>query len=57
MKGRSSIVCLEATKELHQQVEQAGIRCTFRNNSLRIAFHTTNTQKDVEAALEVLRYN
>lgn len=52
--GRSSIICLEASKELHQQVENAGIRCTYRNNSMRFAFHLTNSLNDVNAAIDAL---
>ena len=52
--GRSSIICIEASKELHQQVENAGIRCTYRNASMRFAFHFTNTLSDVHAALDAL---
>jgi cysteine desulfurase/selenocysteine lyase len=57
MDGRSSIICIEAPKDLHQQFENARIRCTYRNNSIRFAFHFTNTQEDLAAALGIFKKN
>jgi cysteine desulfurase/selenocysteine lyase len=55
MTNRSSIICLEADLPTYTLFQEAGIRCTFRNNSIRIAFHTHNTEADADAALAVLQ--
>lgn len=55
MTGRSSIVCIEASKKLHRAFEQSMIRCTYRNNSIRFAFHFSNSNEDVVKGLQVLK--
>ncbi len=57
LNNRSSLLVIKANDDLHNKLLANGIKTTYRNNTIRIAFHFTNSIQEVDGLLEVLKIN